>query len=67
MPHVITCNMFVPYTNEELMTISTAIAKIQQRKLESICLPQQQPVSHLQRLFRFLTLDRSYSWNKINA
>ncbi len=39
-----------PYPNQELMTISTTIANIQQRKIESVYLPQQQPVSHLQRL-----------------
>ncbi len=32
----VACNMSVPYPNQELMTISTAIAKIQQRKIESI-------------------------------
>ncbi len=58
-----------PCTNQEWMTISTAIAKIQQRKIQSVYLPQQQPLafSHLQGLFWSLTIDLSYSWNKINA
>ncbi len=56
-----------PYPNQELMTISTAIAKIQQRKIEIIYLPHQQPFSPLQSLFWSLTLDISYSWNTINA
>ncbi len=38
--------MSVPYPNQELTTISTAIAKIQQRKSESVYLPQQQPISY---------------------
>ncbi len=34
-----------PCPNQELMTISTAIAKIQQRTFESVYLPQQQLIS----------------------
>ncbi len=58
-----------PCPNQELMTISTAIAKIQQKKIESVYLPQQQPISHSRicSAYSDLSLDLSYSWNKINA
>jgi len=57
--------MSVPYPNQELMTISTAIAKIQQRKIERLFTSA--ATSLASALFRSLTLDLSYSWNKINA
>jgi len=52
--HIITCNMSVPYTNQELMTIDTAIAKIQQKRDRDHLFTSAATnlaFSHLQRLF----------------